>query len=98
MSALQMSFSPALCAALVVATAALARAFEPVPRVIEGCVRNGVFTSTDSYVIRPQRRMGEPFDLSAFEGRSATLDGDLLPGDLMILKAPPQDKEPCAKR
>ena len=72
-------------------------ASEPVPRIIEGCVKGGVFTSRDGYLIRPQLRIGEPVDLARFEGRATVLDGDLLPGDLMILKKPPQDKGPCAQ-
>lgn len=77
--------------------APVALASEPVPRVIEGCVNGGVFTSSDGYVIRPQLRIGELVDLARFEGRAIILDGDLLPGDLMILKKPPQDKGPCAQ-
>ncbi len=88
----------AMSAAVLFAAATPTRGSEPVPRVIEGCVRDGIFTSGDGYVIRPQRRIGEPIELSALEGRAVTLEGDLLPGDLMILKKLPQDKGPCVKR
>ena len=75
----------------------MALASEPVSRVIEGCVRGGVFTSRDNYEIRPQQRLGEPVELTSFEGRIVVLDGDLLPGDLMILNKPPQHNGPCAQ-
>jgi len=68
---------------------------EPVPRTIVGCVAHGDFISSDGYHIHPRYADGREVDLLPFEGRKLTISGDLLPGDLLIVKEPPRDLSPC---
>lgn len=68
---------------------------EAVPRTIVGCVVDGDFISSDGYHIHPRYADGREVDLLPFEGRKLTIAGDLLPGDLFIVKEPPRDSGPC---
>ena len=79
-----------------VLAASAAMASQPVPRTIDGCIGDGAFTSRDGYEITVVARGGAPFDLRRYEGRRLRIRGDLLPGDNLILTAPPRDLGPCA--
>lgn len=91
-------FPGALLAACVVMQAGAVHASRPVPRTIEGCVTQGVFTSDDGYVIRVRQDGFEAFDLAPFEGRRIRARGMLLPGDLFHLRGRPRDLGPCRDR
>ncbi|OPY12345.1 MAG: hypothetical protein A4E69_02265 [Syntrophus sp. PtaB.Bin138] len=64
----------------------------PVEKTLTGCVIKGQFFSVtiDSRTNRPvkayQIRMGQDLDLAAYEGKTVSMTGDLLPGDRFILK------------
>jgi hypothetical protein len=81
-----------IAAALSIAPAHASRA---VPKTIAGCVVNGGFISSDGYDIHPVNANGQPIDLQPLEGHAVTIDGDLLPGDLFIVKRPPEDSGRC---
>lgn len=72
-----------------------ANASEPVRRTLVGCVTNGEFITSDGYSIRPRHADGREFDLRRFEGRKIRIVGDLLPGDVLIVKRLPRDTGPC---
>jgi hypothetical protein len=72
-------------------------ASQPVPRTYEGCVVKGVFTSRDGYDIAIATRVGVPLDLRRYEGHRLQIRGSLLPGDNLILNAPPRDLGSCVK-
>jgi hypothetical protein len=72
-----------------------AMASNPVPRTITGCVFNGRFISSDGYDIRPRYADGRQVDLRPFEGHGLTIDGALLPGDVLIVSKLPRDSGPC---
>ena len=75
-----------------------ALASQPVPRTLTGCVVGGSFVTSDGYVINPRYPDGRRVDLAAFEGRKVTIRGDLLPGDLLIVKRPPRDRGRCNQK
>lgn len=81
------------CAALALTAPAVAS--KPVPKSIAGCVTKGSFVSSDGYDIRPSHPDGKPVDLRPFEGHAVTINGDLLPGDILIVKSPPRDGGLC---
>ncbi len=83
----------ALAFAALVVLPALAS--QPVPRVMVGCVTDGAFISSDGYHIQPHRSGGTAVDLSRYEGRRLRIKGNLLPGDVLILNARPEDLGPC---
>lgn len=83
----------AACAAMALTSPAVAS--KPVPKSIIGCVTNGTFVSSDGYDIRPIGADGKPIDLRPFEGHALTINGDLLPGDILIVKGSPRDGGPC---
>lgn len=70
-------------------------ASQRVPRTIVGCVVHGAFVSSDGYRIHPRYGDGREVDLRAFEGSRLILRGDLLPGDVMIIKTPPRGSSRC---
>ena len=83
-------------AGVVVVAPERAWASRPVARVLHGRVTAGVFTTVDGYVIRPRNGVGgRSVDLGRFEGRCLTLRGQLLPGDVLILAAPPRPSSRC---
>lgn len=86
---------PAVFAVAAALCNAPAQASKPIPKVIKGCVVNGAFISSDGYTIRPVNADGKAIDLQPLEGHAVTMDGDLLPGDLFILKRLPADSGRC---
>ena len=72
-----------------------AMASNPVPKTIAGCVFNGRFISSDGYDIRPRYADGRQVDLRPFEGHGQTINGALLPGDVLIVDKLPRDSGPC---
>jgi len=72
-----------------------ALASKPVARAIAGCVFNGHFISSDGYDIRPRYADGRQVDLRPFEGHGVTINGALLPGDVLIVDKLPRDSGPC---
>jgi len=72
-----------------------AMASNPVPRTITGCAFNGRFISSGGYDIRPRYADGRQVDLRPFDGHGLTIDGALLPGDVLIVSKLPRDSGPC---
>ena len=72
-----------------------ALASAPVPKTYAGCVHNGVYTSEDGYVIRVRQTGGKPLDLSQWDNKRLRSTGNLLPGDVFLLTAPPVVVGPC---
>jgi len=93
--------SYALTLAIGVAAASGAALFQPalasapVPKTYAGCVHNGVYTSEDGYVIRVRQTGGKPLDLSQWDNKRLRSTGNLLPGDVFLLTAPPVVVGPC---
>ena len=83
------------CAAFAITSGPLALApaiaSKPLPRKIAGCVFGGNLISLDGYEIRPKGVRGQPIELRKFESRELTIDGDLLPGDVLIVNKGPRD-------
>ena len=72
-----------------------AAASMPVPKIMIGCVVNGVFVSRDGYSISVARSIGKPVDLGSHEGRRLRIRGFLLSSDNFILKGRPKDLGRC---
>lgn len=73
-------------AALSVGAPFMASATEPVPTTVVGCVRNAKVIS-DGYDLRVTQSDGTVFheiDLSVYEGKTVRVEGELLPGDLLV--------------
>lgn len=90
----------AIAAAVVLAGAA--RASEPVPRTVTGCVRKGTLWSESygrAYPLRVRKAIGgRDVSLAAHEGkRIRIVDGLLLPGDIYIARSPATVIGPCRK-
>jgi hypothetical protein len=67
--------------------AGAADASRPVPRTVVACVTQGVLTDGRyTYRLRSPAR-SRPVDLSAFEGMTLRVRGNLLPGDVLIMKS-----------
>jgi hypothetical protein len=72
-------------------------ASRPVPRTIEACVANGVLAGAHyTYKLYvPTRTQARLLDLAAFEGMTLRVRGDLLPGDLLMVKSIEVIAETC---
>jgi hypothetical protein len=84
-------FALALVAALVPAAllpAAPARASEPVPREVSGCVSGGVLRAEGyAFTVRVTAAgRWRDVDLRAFEGMTIRVGGALLPGDVLVMQ------------
>lgn len=80
---------PALVMLSSMLLAGAAAASRPVPRTIEACVTNGVLTgSRYTYEVHvPTSTQSRPLDLGAFEGMTLRVRGNLLPGDILMMKS-----------
>lgn len=78
--------------------AGTADASRPVPRTIEACVTQGVLTGRRyTYkVYVPTKTEMRPLDLGAFEGMTLRVRGNLLPGDILMMKSIEVVADTCA--
>jgi hypothetical protein len=92
---LALAFAIGACASICVPVFRPALASAPVHKTYAGCVHNGVYTSENGYVIRIRQAGGKPLDLSKWDNKRLRITGNLLPGDVFFLTAPPVVVAPC---
>ena len=77
-----------------------AKASEPSPRIMDGCVGSGRLISRNRHPIQLRDRIDGPdLSLAEFEGSRVRIDkGYLLPGDVYILRSEPHVVRRCEPR
>jgi hypothetical protein len=87
----------AVAAIALIVLAGLAQASRPVPYAVTGCVEAGQLTDGRyTYRVVKSTHSGlENVDLSRHEGRSIRVRGDLLPGDLLIVRSIKETSRRC---
>jgi hypothetical protein len=78
-------FGLAVIATLYLWTPLSVSATQPVPKTVVGCVQTGRL-SADGYVFRVTKNDGTEYrdvDLTAYEGKTLRVEGQLLPGDVL---------------
>jgi len=82
-------------AAIGAASLGPASASLPMPKIYVGCVLDGAFRNADGYVIKIRTQSGKPINLVPLQNKKLRITGNLLPGDVFFLTAPPVIVGPC---